>query len=282
MQINKEDMEELPLPPYYIIESTNNCNFCCPICPNSFYNDKKGCMDNELLMNILTQISESARVIQLYWLGEPLLDDTICDKVKKCKEMTTAKVILSTNGSLLTEKYALRLCESGLDELIVSVDACESQEIYEKIRAGGNLKRLNENLETLLKCSGRMKVILQFIDMFVNKCEKKAFLNKWKHCQTEISCLYTWSNQIPALNLSSDNLSPVRDKQRMPCADLWTKMAIHWNGTVSVCCFDFSDRVHLGNCTEETLYAIWNGEKATRVRQEHQSGNYSGLGTVEK
>ena len=277
MVIEKEGTAELPLPPYYIIESTNHCNFYCPICPNAFYKHEKGHMDKRLLMKILDQISESARVIQLYWLGEPLLDDTIFEKVKLCKTMTTAKVILSTNGSLLTEKYTLRLCESGLDELIVSVDACESQEIYGKIRAGGNLKLLNENLETLLKYCGRMKVVLQFIDMFVNKCEKDAFLNKWKYCHTEISCLYTWANQIPALNLSSDHLSPVREKKRMPCADLWTKMAIHWNGAVSACCFDFADHIHLGNCTEETLFAIWNGEMVKKIRQEHQRGYYSGL-----
>lgn len=268
------------LPQYYIIESTNLCNFKCPICPNSIKRDfLKGYMNFNLLEHILSQIKYRAKVIQLYWLGEPLLDSSLVDKIVMCKKRTDAKVILSTNGSLLSEKLVRQLDDAGLDEIIISVDACENQKIYSQIRCGGNIKKLNKNIEVLLEYKGNIAVFLQFIDMYVNKSEKENFLKKWElsDCKTEVSCLFTWSNQIPALKIASDELSPVINKQRQPCADLWNKMAIHWNGDVSACCFDYSDSLHLGNCEEEMLIDIWNGIRARKLREEHLSGIYPGI-----
>lgn len=263
----------LPLPCYYIIEPTNICNYRCAICPNALRENQAalGMMSLDLFHNILNQISESAKVIQLYWMGEPLLHENIFYMIRECKQRTRAKIMLSTNGSLLSSEISTKLVESGLDELIVSVDACESQDIYGKIRVGGDIRDLNSNIESLLLNKGNMSVVLQFIDMYVNRSEKERFLNKWKDsdCKTEISCLYTWASQIPSLNLASDNLSPVLKKKRVPCADLWNKMAIHWNGGVSACCFDFADKLLLGNCTNTSLEEIWNGLYINELRKQH-------------
>lgn len=270
---------DIPLPPYYIIEATNLCNFRCPICPNSIYESDKGIMDMNLFESILEQISASAKVIQLYWMGEPLIDESIYQKICMAKSMTQAKTIISTNGSMLTGENARKLRDSGLDEIIISVDACDSENVYAQIRTGGNLKNLIENIEKLLADCGNLKVFLQFIDLYINKGEKRGFLEKWKSCNIEISCLYSWANQIPALNLASDNLSPVRGKVRKPCADLWNKVAIHWNGVVSACCFDFSDTIHLGDCKAQSLYEIWNGKAAKKLRNEHLDGIYRAVCT---
>ena len=269
----------LALPPYYIIEPTNICNFRCPICPNSISYPPKvqGMMPMSLLDRILFQISDSAQVIQLYWMGEPLLNPHIFDMIKACKERTNAKIIMSTNGSLLSNNASQKLSESGLDEIIVSVDACDSQDIYGRIRVGGDVKTLNNNIHALIRNKGNMSIVLQFIDMFINRTEKDAFLEKWKNydCKLEVSCLFTWSNQIPSLSLASDNLSPVLRKERVPCADLWNKMAIHWDGEVSACCFDYSNTLSFGNCAINSLIDIWNSKAAHSLRRQHIRGDYS-------
>lgn len=266
------------LPKYYIIEPTNICNFMCPICPNSQYSsDEKGKMSFSLFQKIIDQIYDVAEVIQLYWMGEPLLNDSIYDMIKTCKKKTWSKVMLSTNGSLLSRELIELLVKSGLDEIIVSVDACESQEIYSAIRTGGEIGKLNENINVLLEYSENISIVLQFIDMYINKSEKYSFINKWtnQNCEISISCLYTWANQIPSLNLASDNLSPVAKKQRVPCADLWNKMAIHWDGTVSACCFDWNNKLVIGDCSSELILDIWNNEKINCLRALHENMNFS-------
>lgn len=269
-------MSNVLLPPYYVIEPTDLCNFRCAICPHSgTWNEKRhGMMDINLFEVIINQIKYSAKVIQLYWLGEPLLNPKLFDMILCCKQFTDAKIIISTNGALLSPHVIQKLRESGLDEIIISVDACENQQIYEQIRVGGNLKKLNDNIEYLLKNKGDIHVVLQFIDMYINKSEKALFIKRWGHCgcDLDISCLYTWSNQLPWLNEASDNLSPVRNNKRVPCADLWNKMVIRWNGDVSACCFDYDNKLPLGNCNNDSLLNIWNGSKAEQLRTDQLRG----------
>lgn len=268
----------LTLPSYYIVEPTNVCNFRCPICPNSLTENRaaSGMMSLDLFDSILNQISDKAKVIQLYWMGEPLLNENIYHMIKDCKCRTQAKVMISTNGSLLSSEVTKRLVDCGLDEIIVSMDACESQEIYGKIRVGGDIEILNENIEYLILNKGNMSVVLQFIDLYSNQSEKEKFISKWNafDCKIEISCLYTWANQIPSLNLASDNLSPVLKKKRVPCADLWNKIAIHWDGHISACCFDYANKLILGDCSNTSLAAIWNSDFANKLREQHLQGKY--------
>lgn len=268
------------LPYYYIIEITNRCNFKCPICPHSFLEPKNcGDMSMNLFEQIVDQIASRAKVIQLYWLGEPLLNQDVYNMIRICKQKTNAKVIISTNGSMLSEQVVLRLSQSGLDEIVVSVDACESQDIYHAIRTNGNLGILNRNIEILIRNKGTMHIVLQFIDIFINKKEKELFIKKWQSesCDISISCLYTWASQIPSLKLASDNLSPVQYKKRIPCADLWNKMTINHNGLVSLCCFDWKQSVVLGDCLTDSLINIWNGEIINGIRSSHKRGDYQDI-----
>ena len=78
---------------------------------------------------------------------------------------------------------------------------------YNLIRNGGNLSTVNNNVEYFLFQNKSVNVILQFIDMFINREEHELFKEKWsKHNQNiSIQCLYTWANQLPFMNFASDN-----------------------------------------------------------------------------
>ncbi len=271
---------KLQLPPYYVIEPTSACNFRCSICPHSLNGEvKEGHMDFQLFKKIINQIKSSARAIQLYWMGEPLLCSDIFKMINYIKTHTAAKVIISTNGSLLSEKNIKPLLCSGVDKIIVSCDASNSQEIYASIRNGGNIEELNKNIEKLLEFAKDYptKIELQFIEMFLNKDQVNDFKKRWqdKRCNIIISCLYDWAGQMPELATKSDNLSPVRTSNRTPCSDLWNKMCVHFNGDVSLCCFDYGAKVTFGNANNTSLKKIWNGKEINDIRKLHLQGQYS-------
>lgn len=273
--MNRKDSVQLP--PYYIIEPTNQCNFACSICPHSMYTTaEKGFMSWVLFETIIKQIQLDAQVIQLYFMGEPLLHPDIIDMIKLCKKRTGAKVILSSNGSLLTEEVIEPLVRSGLDELIISIDACDDQSIYGRIRAGGNLKEVNDSVVKLIKAREKMRVVVQFIDMYINRSEKAKFIAKWHEydCSINVQCLYTWANQLPSLNDMSDNLSPIRNEVRVPCADLWKKMCVRWNGAVTLCCFDWRSQNVIGDIRSASLIDCWNSHKLDFFREKHTQGDY--------
>lgn len=265
-------MAVLSLPRYYIIEPTNLCNFKCPICPNVLYSPGNlGSMSMRLFTSIIEQITGTAEVIQLYWMGEPLLCNDIYEMINICKVSTNAKVILSTNGSHLNPKTINALVNAGLDEIIVSVDAADSQEIYGQIRKGGKLTDLISSIDLLLQNKGTLRVTLQFIDLYLNRPEKSKFFEKWKSkdCLLQETCLYSWANQLACLNLASDHLSPVANQDRIPCADLWNKMSIHFNGKISACCFDWNFAMVVGDCNDTALLEIWNGNELQSLRNLH-------------
>ena len=268
------------MPSYYIIEPTNHCNYSCSICPNRLYaSDEKGYMSYDMFENIVSQISCFADVIQLYWVGEPLLHPQIYDMIAHCKSHTNAKVMLSTNGSLLTYDTCKKLVDNGLDKLIVSMDAADSNEVYNAIRTYGNLEQLNLNVIQLMEFASQIDITLQFILTNVNEIERERFIEKWTPFGVKISvqCLYTWANQLPELNGLSSFMSPMIGQERIPCADLWYKIAIHWNGDVSRCCFDWSYKNVLGNVNYKTVREIWNESGIRCLRMCHHKLDFDGL-----
>jgi radical SAM protein with 4Fe4S-binding SPASM domain len=48
---------------------------------------------------------------------------------------------------------------------------------------------------------------------------------------------------------------------------LWNNPAIHWDGTVASCFFDYGEKRKLGNVQTETLTAIWRGAAYRQLRR---------------
>ena len=78
-------------------------------------------------------------------------------------------IMLSTNGTALTEKMSYKLIDAGLTKISVSLDA-NDEEIYNKIRVGGDFKKVIQNCLTFLKVRESLnKKIPLFKVTFVKK-----------------------------------------------------------------------------------------------------------------
>ena len=62
-----------------------------------------------------------------------------------------------------------------------------------------------------------------------------------------------------------DALDKLRLTTRHFCVDPWEGLTVNWNGTVSLCCTDYSKYV-MGDTCEESITRIWNNEKYRYVR----------------
>jgi radical SAM protein with 4Fe4S-binding SPASM domain len=65
------------------------------------------------------------------------------------------------------------------------------------------------------------------------------------------------------------------DKRRVaqnPCKRLWNNPAIHWDGTVASCFFDYGEIRKLGNVQTDTLTAIWRGAEYRKLRRAFRRG----------
>lgn len=267
------------LPPLYVIEPTNVCNYRCIMCPNRYYPlEEKGCMEWSLYTSIINQIADVARSVLLHWVGESLLHPHLVDMIGYLKQCSRANIILSTNASVLTEARAVELIDSGLDELIIALDA-DSSQTYESIRVLGKWVQVVRNVESFFDILGRRqqpKVILQMIRMQANDKEAESFVERWSKypCEPLVTWLDTWANQFPEMATWSDYLCPNRLQPRQACAEIWFKMVVNWRGQVVICCHDWSWQNVMGDLNEQSVEEIWNGETLGWLRQLHREGEY--------
>ena len=91
--------------------------------------------------------------VTLFFMGEPLLDKTLPEKIKYSKDAGFRGLNIATNLALLTEETSKKLLDSGLDTIIFSIDGVK-KETHEQIRQGVTSNKLSRMPRHLLN-SGR-------------------------------------------------------------------------------------------------------------------------------
>ena len=110
------------------IEISSYCNRKCEYCPLSFLDwrrDPNNLMNKEMFMDIVDSLAEIDYdgQISLSLFNEPLYDREYVLWALKCvnKELPNARVKITSNGDYLTADYLDALCQTGLNELWISV-----------------------------------------------------------------------------------------------------------------------------------------------------------------
>jgi radical SAM protein with 4Fe4S-binding SPASM domain len=263
------------LPPFVHIETTNVCNARCTMCSYPIMERRKGYMTDQLFAKVLHDCRElGVQDVNLQFLGEPLLDRKICDRIRAAKELGF-RVQMVSNASLLDETMSSGLLASGLDELRISMDGF-TQKTFEDIRIGLKFERVKRNILGFLDLSSRMngakpRVVMTFVGLPENKAESDAFYEFWrkKVDLVLISQARDWAGQLPLVQLGATyttNLAPV------PCNYLWEEMIVLYDGKVTVCCNSYDGQIFVGDLTRQSAREIWFGEEYQKLRSLHREG----------
>ncbi|MEJ2745807.1 MAG: radical SAM protein, partial [bacterium] len=135
-----------PFPLVVAAENSNICNAGCVMCPYPAMRRRKGFMEMALFRKIVDECAKHPGVeLRLSGFGEPLLDKKLVERIAYAKRKGIEKVQLTTNASLLDKEMSLAIVNSGLDEIMFSVDGY-NKESYERIRTGLSFYEVYENL----------------------------------------------------------------------------------------------------------------------------------------
>ena len=130
-------------------------------------------MTDELFAKVLRDCTDmGVKDVNLQFLGEPLLDRKICQRIRAAKELGF-RVQMVSNASLLDESMSSQLLASGLDELRISMDGF-TEKTYEDIRIGLKFERVKRNILGFLDLSSRFsgskpRVVMTFVRLPENK-----------------------------------------------------------------------------------------------------------------
>jgi MoaA/NifB/PqqE/SkfB family radical SAM enzyme len=141
------------MPVCLYLETTNRCNLLCTTCPRTYADlEPPADMSWELFTRIVDQIPDVARVV-LHGVGEPMLVKELPRMIRYLKDRG-AYVLFNTNGTVLTPKRGRELCETGLDELRVSLDAADAK-TFLAIRGKDYFNRIVRNVKAFTDMQAR-------------------------------------------------------------------------------------------------------------------------------
>ncbi len=274
------------------VEPTNICNLSCVECPTGTNTLKrnKGDISTELFTDIISQTKNTLLTLILYFQGEPLLYKDLFEIVRIAKA-NKIYTITSTNGHYLSSENCDNLIESGLDELIISLDGT-TQEIYEKYRKNGDFDKVISGIRTLVESKKSNKsntpfIALQFLAFKHNQHQindfkmlaKKLGVDKAEIKSAQIYD-YKTSTNITTISKYSryktvDGKNVIKNRLQNKCWRMWSSAVITWDGIFVPCCFDKDADHKFGNISEEHISAIWNSKNrhsfTNKIRTDRKS-----------
>ncbi len=271
------------------IEPSATCQLSCPECPVGMkdISRKNIFLSNDDFSTILKGISTKTFWLNLYFQGEPLLDNGITEKIKMATEKKMY-VVLSTNAIALNKNLAIDLCNAGLSKIIISLDGADEQ-THLKYRQGGNYNNTIKAIQYLRDAKKNRKSPIIEVQMLVfsyNENQKKELRKtalKLGANKVVFKSPQFYDMQNATENMSSDKKYQrykrksdgrvlLNTKRKKICKRLWNTMVINSDGDVVVCCYDKFSKHVMGNAVENKATSIWENEKFNNFRLEFLKG----------
>jgi radical SAM protein with 4Fe4S-binding SPASM domain len=267
------------------VEPTTSCNLRCPECPSGKreFSRPTGMLDRDFFTNTIDELHKKISYLIFYFQGEPYLNPKFLEMVSyaSSKGIYTAT---STNAHYLNDVNAKKTVESGLDRLIISIDGA-SQDTYEQYRIGGELKKVVEGAENIIKWKKELKsktphIIFQFLVVKPNEhqMEEVKILGKKigvDEVRFKTAQMYDFENGNPLIptiekfsryKKNTSGKYEIKNQMLNHCWRLWHSTVITWDGLVVPCCFDKDATHQLGDLKQTNFNELWKGKEYTNFR----------------
>ena len=278
------DMRESVVPLHLLIEPVSSCNLRCTMCfqvDESFSGDQKfmGMMDIKLFKKIIDDAYlNGIKALTLASRGEPTLHPKLGEMLEYC----TGKFFelkINTNATRLNEKLIHQILQSGVTDMVFSIDSFEKEE-YESIRVLGIFEDVLNNVKKFKvikdefypnsKCSTRVSGVK------VRKTQDtKKFQDFWQKYVDHVVCVEMeerWDTYSNPTSIMGKN----------PCSYLWERMYVWYDGTCNPCDVDYKSNLSVGSIINSNIREVWNNEKFTQLRNMHKVGERSNFNPCDR
>ncbi len=237
------------------IEITNICNLNCSFC--SLDNREKKELSLGEFEHILKEINNYTDYIYLHVKGEPLLHSNLNGILSLTKKYNK-KVLITTNGYFLKEKFPLLLKYDNIYQINVSLHSENNKHNY--------LENVIYSCDILSKQTyisyrfwvSKNNEYLNAIRKHYNQNELENNMKLKENIYLSFDEKFIWPNDAKE---NSDNF----------CNGGKTHIAILSNGVVSICCLDSNGESNLGNIFDNSFKNIINSDKYNNIISSFQN-----------
>jgi radical SAM protein with 4Fe4S-binding SPASM domain len=266
---------EFPL--HLDIEATCLCNLHCPFCATSYEPiGGRGFMSFDTFKKIIDEGAEyglCAIKLNSGGRGEPLLNKSLPEMVAYAKRREIMDVYFNTNAALLTRDIGARLIQAGLDRISISFEGIEA-EVYEKYRVGASFEKVLKNIKEFVKLRDEMNAEKPLVRIqTVALPELRPGLDEYKEFWEKIV------DEVAFIDFKDYSYIQRDLIYNWACQYLWQRMMVSWDGTISVCQFDYLNSCKLGNVNNgDTIRSAWKGKTMEDIRELHKKGRSHEVG----
>lgn len=276
-----------PFPSQILADITEVCNLGCVHCPHPDFKKSEHYgaryLDPDLNAKMVDEVKTHGQGLTQYIRyasnGEPLVHPQGYDMIEYAAKHSGVYVTLTTNGTIMNERRTLRLLESKVHMIDISIDAF-SPEVYAQIRRGGDLEVTRSNVLNLIRwikeSKAETKVVVSYVEQPQNQHETAAFESFWKDQGADyvvIRRLHSCSGAKPALA----ELKRMENTKitRRPCLYPWERIVINARGDLAFCPSDWVHGSVVTNYRDTTIRETWQGEYYKGLREAHLKNEYS-------
>ncbi|MGZ8263037.1 MAG: radical SAM/SPASM domain-containing protein [Burkholderiales bacterium] len=271
-----------PVPKSAKLELTSHCDLDCYFCASHQRPRRQADMEWTLFTRLAGELRDAGvEQLGLFYIGESFLCEWLPEAVRYAKQACGYPyVFLTTNGVAATRDRVEACMAAGLDSLkfafnwsdarqferVAGANAAEYEHVVENAKAARSARDHVEH-ETGHRCSlyassvcydevqsERMQEILQSIKRFVDHHYWLPLFGQWG---------------LPGPRLAG---RPVPVKP-LPCWALFTEAHITWDGKLSACSLDASQRFHVADLTQTTFAEGWASPAFQELRKHHLAGS---------
>lgn len=284
-KVNIADAIPLDTPFTIAIEPTNTCNFKCAFCFHSLsreelyqkgFNTKVMEFDNyRLIIDEITQFKNKLKVLRFSGFGEPLLNKYLPDMINYAKEKEVAeRIMVISNGSLLNHKLSLALIESGLDELLVSIEGLSNSDYNKICDVDFNFNELVDNIKYYYLKKGASLIHTRILNNGMSDHECNDYYRIFSDITdgAYIDNIFPLFSGVDYTGLVNDYKVDIEGKPIKNlniCIQPFNALFIHASGSVTVCSMDYLEEINFGNAYEQRVTDIWNSNKLKKFRKLH-------------
>jgi len=275
-------------PAILILDPATGCNRNCPFCPtgNGSLLLKRELLRPEIFQAIVSHIRlEFLLEANLFNWGEPLLNRHLPEYIRFFSRRAIFTRI-HTNFSVRDEEdYQLReLVESGLDELVVSIDGA-GQESYGRYRVGGDFGRVTGNMKRLAAAKSRLgsttpRVIYKMLLNRINEAEAAeaaelaSALGADFHLDRGFEVPQDRQGEWVAASVAEKYGETPPTRMSAPttrgihteCRQMWDTLVVNADGSLFPCCLVADPPKAVGNLVDHHADDLWNNQAMVALR----------------
>jgi len=220
---------------------------------------KIGDMGFVMLNQILREIKPYKTAVRFIRWGEPMCSAIFADAIRMTKNHGLLCHV-NTNGSMVDERWMQFFINEKLDSIKFSFQGVTDRG-YHEMRNSWQFNSLIEKVKT-------------FYLMRTEQGSPTPFIQVGTTVTTELpetiqffrDALEPFTDAV-YVSKTMDLQEARQAKNYCQCPEVFDKLSIDWDGTVTACCGDYDNHMVVGCLRQQTLKEIWEGHELAHIRE---------------